>query len=338
MTARIAVAAFASQVWPDGGGRSDAELLGPVVDRALEASGVPREDIGVVCSAGSEFASGMVGSIMDVFDVLPCWPPRTHTHLEGDGAFAAYEAWVRLLAGEAAAALVCAYGRPLAEDPASLLTLQLDPYLVAPLGPRSHHVAALQARALLNSGRYEEQDLAAVTGARRGMPVDQVLAQPAVASPLRSGDCSTSCAGAAAMVLVTAQRAVPGRPAAWITGIDQRIDSGALGGRDLARSPSIEIAADRLGLPGTGIDVLECHAPYSHQELIIRDALRAARIGSVNPSGGALPADPLPVTGLIRVGTAAACVLDGRARRAVGHATSGPCLQHNLLCLLEAGR
>ena len=84
--------------------------------------------------------------------------------------------------------------------------------------------------------------------------------------------------------------------------------------------------------------MLECHAPYSRQELIIRDALRAARIGSVNPSGGALPADPLPVTGLIRVGTAAACVLDGRARRAVGHATSGPCLQHNLLCLLEAGR
>jgi hypothetical protein len=43
-------------------------------------------------------------------------------------------------------------------------------------------------------------------------------------------------------------------------------------------------------------------------------------------------------TGLIRIGTAAQTILDGHAERTVGHATNGPCLQHNLLCLMERDR
>ena len=40
--------------------------------------------------------------------------------------------------------------------------------------------------------------------------------------------------------------------------------------------------------------------------------------------------------GMIRIGEAARRVMDGSARRAIGHATSGPCLQQNLVCVLEA--
>ncbi|HSR24673.1 MAG TPA: lipid-transfer protein, partial [Candidatus Eisenbacteria bacterium] len=53
-------------------------------------------------------------------------------------------------------------------------------------------------------------------------------------------------------------------------------------------------------------------------------------------SGGALAANPVMVAGLVRVGEAARRVMDGSARRAVAHATSGPCLQQNLVCVLEA--
>jgi acetyl-CoA acetyltransferase len=58
----------------------------------------------------------------------------------------------------------------------------------------------------------------------------------------------------------------------------------------------------------------------------------------VNPSGGALAANPLMVAGLIRIGEAARRIMDGDAKRAVAHATSGPCLQQNLVCVLEGGR
>ena len=40
-------------------------------------------------------------------------------------------------------------------------------------------------------------------------------------------------------------------------------------------------------------------------------------------------------TGLIRVIEAADRIAAGSARRAVAHASSGPALQQNLLCLLE---
>jgi acetyl-CoA acetyltransferase len=337
---RVAIVGVASDVRLDGDGLGDAELLAPVIDHALAESGLARDDIGVVCSAGSEFLNGVVGSVMGAFDALPCWPPRTHSHLEGDGGFALYEAWVRLLAGEADAALVCAYSRPLAPDPRSVLALQLDPYLLAPLAVGDRHVAALQARALIDAGRFSEADFAAVVSARRpGQRVDDVLRHPYVASPLREPDCSTICVGAAAVVLAgenLAEKCV--RHPAWITDLDQRVETHAFGQRDLTRSPSIEAAAVRLGLRASGIDVLELHAPFSHQELVVVDAIGAEQVDALNPSGGALPADPVMATGLIRVGAAAEVVLRGEAHRAVGHATNGPCLQHNLLCVLERDR
>jgi hypothetical protein len=39
--------------------------------------------------------------------------------------------------------------------------------------------------------------------------------------------------------------------------------------------------------------------------------------------------------GLIRIGEAASRIRLGEAQRAVAHATSGPCLQQNLVCVLE---
>jgi hypothetical protein len=40
-------------------------------------------------------------------------------------------------------------------------------------------------------------------------------------------------------------------------------------------------------------------------------------------------------TGLVRVLEAANRIAAGEAQRAVAHASSGPCLQQNLVCVLE---
>jgi hypothetical protein len=288
----VSITAAVGVVAPMGDGRSDAEILAPVVEEALAAAGVGRDDVEIICSASSEFLNGVVGTVMGAFDAFPGWPPRTHSHLDGDGAFALYEAWIRLLAGEAETALVCAHGRPLADDPRRVLDLQLDPYYLVPLAPRPQDLAGLQASGPFTSSKV--------------------------------------CAGAAAVVLSV------NRPGVRIAGIEQRFDTHALGARDLTTSPSIAAASAALGLRGSVIDVLEVHAPFSHQEQIVVDAIGARTIGTLNPSGGALAADPITVTGLIRVVEAANAVARGEAVRAVAHATNGPCLQHNSLCLLEA--
>jgi hypothetical protein len=283
----VAIVGASGATAPVGDGRNDAELLAPVVDDALTNAGVTRDDIGIVCSAGSEFLNGVVGGVMGAFDAFPGWPPRIHSHLEGDGAFALEEAWVRLLAGEAEAALVCAWSRPLATEPRRVLDLQLDPYVVAPLAPRPQDLAGLQT------------------------------STPFTALPV--------CAGAAAVVLAI------DRPGATVAGIEQRVETHHLGARDLGASRSTAAAAAALGLPGSTVDVVEVHAPFSHQVRLVVDAIDAD-VGEVRVAAS----DPIMVTGLLRVVAAANAVLAGEARRAVAHGTNGPCLQHNVLCLLES--
>jgi hypothetical protein len=162
-----------------------------------------------------------------------------------------------------------------------------------------------------------------------------------VAEPLRAHDCAPVGDGAAAVIIATADRAreLCERPA-WISGFAHRVDSGSLGARDLLAVPSATGAASAAGV-GSGsvdvasIEVAELHAPFSHQELLLREALGLGEGVVVNPSGGALCGNPMFAAGLARIGLAARAVMSGRAGRALGHATSGPALQQNLVCVLS---
>jgi acetyl-CoA acetyltransferase len=95
------------------------------------------------------------------------------------------------------------------------------------------------------------------------------------------------------------------------------------------------LAGEKAGVGAKKVDVAELHAPYAHQELILAEALGLGEGVDVNPSGGALAANPMMSAGLIRIGESAQRIWSGEADRAVAHATSGPCLQQNLVCVLE---
>jgi acetyl-CoA acetyltransferase len=343
----VAVIAFA-QMAPVGAERTrdEIEMLLPVIAEAIERSGIARRDIGFTVSGSCDFLVGRPFSFVMALDPVGAWPPISESHVEMDGAWALYEAWVRLQHGDVDSALVYAFGRPSLGDPRDVLVMQLDPYVQTPLSPDPIAVAALQARAMIDAGGASERDLAAVAaralgagGADVDALLDALLAAPYVASPLRAHDCSRICDGAAAIVLAAGDlaRRVCRRPA-WIRGIDHRIEPHSIGARDLTRSVSTELAARAAGATATDVhvDVAELHAPFTHQELLLRRALGLGDGVSINPSGGALAADPLMVTGLTRIGEAARRIHDGTARRVVAHATSGPCLQQNLVCVMEA--
>jgi acetyl-CoA acetyltransferase len=165
---------------------------------------------------------------------------------------------------------------------------------------------------------------------------DALLDEPMFVDPLRLHDCPPVTDGGAALVLAAGDKAreLCERPA-WIRGIDHRIEPHNLGLRDLTRSVSTEQAAANAGVGDRPVDLAELHAPFTHQELILRRSLGLGEGVSVNPSGGALAANVVMASGLIRLGEAATRVTKGEADRAVAHATSGPCLQQNLVCVLE---
>jgi acetyl-CoA acetyltransferase len=326
----VAVVAFAETAGGAESTTSGVEMLVPAIRTALESAGLGRRDIGFWCSGSSDYLAGRAFSFVQAVDAIGAVPPIMESHVEMDGAWALYEAWVKLLTGEADTALVYGFGKGTAGDLRRVLALQLDPYLVAPLWPDAVGVAAMQARLGIEAGLWSEKDMAEVAAARLGLAPAGLLSQEYVADPLRAHDCAPYADGASVVILASGSRAreLCERPA-WITGITHRIDSGSLGARDLLSVPSVD--------PVTGsLDVAELHAPFSHQEILLRGALSLPPGTLVNPSGGVLGrGNPMFAAGLARIGWAARSVLSGAARCALGHATSGPCLQQNLVCLLE---
>jgi acetyl-CoA acetyltransferase len=357
MTEPVAIVSFAqSKNVRREDHRNEVEMLMPVVAEAFGNVGMTKDDVGFVCSGSSDYLVGAPFSFVMALDAVGAWPPLRESHVEMDGAWALYEAWTVLREGEVDTAFVYSFGRSSPSNLSKVLALQLDPYYMAPLWPDPVSLAALQARALIDERGATEEDFAEVSARSRRSAmhnpyaqvsgdhsVDELMQDDYVASPLRRHALPPISDGAAAIVLAAGDRArsLVENPA-WITGMDHRIETHALGARDLTKSPSTRRAAVGARLmadeaqTAIHVDVAELHAPFAHQELILKDALGIGDGVDVNPSGGALAANALMVAGLVRFGEAAQRIMDGTASTAVAHATSGPCLQQNLVCSLSA--
>jgi acetyl-CoA acetyltransferase len=361
----VAVVGFAqSPVERHGSGTTNGvEMLVPIFAEVRQATGLAKDDIDFWCSGSSDYLAGRAFSFVSAVDAIGAFPPIMESHVEMDGAWALYEAWVKILTGEADIALAYGFGKSSAGLLRRVLALQLDPYLLAPLWPDSVSIAALQARLGIEAGLWTEEQMADVAARNRAAAVtnpqaqvsgavtaEKLLAEPYVADPLRAHDCAPVGDGAAVVILASAERArdLCERPA-WITGFEHRIDSASLGARDLTQAPSAAAAAvaagvadgrGRAGGPGRAgggnLDAAEVHAPFTHQEILLRGALGLGDDVTMNPSGGALCGNPMFAAGLARIGSAAQEIISGRAGRTLGHATSGPALQQNLVCVMEA--
>ncbi|MET1002347.1 MAG: thiolase domain-containing protein [Acidimicrobiia bacterium] len=347
----VAVVSFAYSAVAKDVLHNEVEMIVPVVREAVAVSGIPREDLGFVCSGSLDYLQGGPFAFVMGLDGVGAWPPKRESHVEMDAAWALYEAWVAIQTGEVDSALVYGFGKSSTGDLHEIMTLQTDPYYVAPLWPSMVDMAALQATAYLDAAGFDETNLAevAVRSQRNGTSnahavraagdatIDSVLAEPVTHHPLRDADIAPITDGAAAIVLAAGDlaRSVCARPA-WIRGIEHRIEAHGLGVRDLTRSESTELAARAAGIDEFPLDVVELHAQFSHEELILADALRLDGETDINPSGGPLAANPVMSTGLIRIGEVARRITAGEAERGLAHASSGPCLQQNLVCILEA--
>ena len=276
-------------------------------------------------------------------------PPISESHVEQDGAWALYEAWVKLQCGDIDTAFVYSYGKSSPGSLRDVLATQMDPYYVAPLWPDAFAIEAMAARQMLEQGFVSEQQLAEIASRSRAhaasnphavrttpKSVDEILAEDYAMAPLRPSDLPASSDGGAVIVLAADDKAreLCDRPA-WIRGIDHRSDAHTLGVRDLTTSMSARIAAEKAGVGNDKIDIAELHAPFSTSEAVLTKALGLGEDTVINPSGGAQAAHTMMASGLIRIGEAAQRISRGDADRAVATAASGPCLQQNLVAVLE---
>jgi acetyl-CoA acetyltransferase len=345
----VAVVGFAQteQVREHPGTTNGVEMLIPIFREVYDQLGIDKGDIGFWCSGSSDYLAGRAFSFISAIDAIGPVPPINESHVEADAAWALYEAWVKIQTGEVDTALIYGFGKSSAGDLRRTMALQLDPYTLAPLYPDSVAVAGLQARLGIDAGKWSEREMADVAVRSRrdaetnpyaqlagSKDADELLAEPYLADPLRRHDCAPITDGAAVIVLAADGRAreLSERPA-WITGIAHRVDSAHLGARDLTVSPSTVAAAADAGIDG--VEVAELQTPFTHQELILRSELGLSDSVRITPSGGALAGNPMFAAGLVRIGEAARRIGDGSAGKVLAHATSGPALQHNLVCVME---
>ena len=85
---------------------NEVEMIQPVIQTVLEQIDAKISDIGFTCSGSSDYLAGQAFSFVMTLDAVGAWPPIVESHVEMDGAWALYEAWLKIQSGHADTALV----------------------------------------------------------------------------------------------------------------------------------------------------------------------------------------------------------------------------------------
>lgn len=332
--------------------KTEAQMLLEVVSGAVDDVGITRREVDFTCAGSCDYVAGQAFSFVQNIDAVGAWPPKRDSHVEMDGAWALYEAYLRLQLGDIDVACAMGSGRSSTADPATIYPMEMDPFYLAPIGADATSFAALQARQLLDAGAVTERQMAEIAARTRrdarsnphaqvtgDFDVDALLATDYVRAPLRKHDLPPVTDGACAVVIARRDRALElcERPA-WITGFAHFSELHYPGLRDLRNAASATLAAKAAGVEEAPIEVAEIQSAYTHEEPLLVDALGLGGDVSINPSGGPLAANPIMATGLVRIAEAARQIRDVGKQRTLAHSTSGPCLQQNLVCILEGDR
>ncbi|MBU4489175.1 MAG: thiolase family protein [Actinobacteria bacterium] len=359
-------------------GETPQSLIYSVVTGALDSCGLSIQDIDVVIDAGSDFLDGRGISSCVTADAMGA-QFKEESKVAGDGLLAAIYAYMRIASGLCSTAVVVAYGKSSESSVRKQARTMAEPFYLRSLGLDALSAGALQARAFMRHYGIDPGACAAVAVKNRRagvknphaqlteeLTLDQVERSPEIMSPIRKLEACPITDGACAVVLAEGRMARSiGARTAWITGIGHSADAYSPGVRELQRAASAKRAArsayEMAGVsdPLSELDLLEVSEFYAYQELMLYEALGLCGEGEsadileagvtgpggraqVNPSGGALCANPLVATGLVRLAEASAQV-SGRAgglqvegaRKALAHAGGGLAMQTAACIVVE---
>jgi len=302
---------------------------------------------------------------------------RPEEKVAADGAQGVYYAVANILSGHHDCVLLVGHSKESQSASRNMIThLAFDPFFTRPVGLDYVQAAALQARAYLAKSGVTETQLAEIVVRSRQwaaknpvandqaqVTVEEVLASPYLADPIREKFVYPVSDGSVAMILASEKRAkeLCDNPV-WVSGVGNCYDTFYLGERDLAGNMNLEKAAARAyemaGMStGQDSDLVEISDQYAHQLPQYAEGLGLCGAGeggqwlanggmetyNVNRSGGMLAGNPLMLGGLARV---AECVLQLRgeagerqvpdARRAVAQGATGPAGQLQTVVVLDA--
>ena len=158
----VAIVSFETAPLDQPPGMSETTMLLPTITDALHTRRPDAcRDVQFTCSGSDDYLTGGMFTIVQMLEAAARGRRYSESHVEMDGAWALYEAYVRLLHGDIDIALVYASVRAgLSVSLRETLTLQFDPYYLVPLGADYVSLSALQAQAVLAATGRTQRDLA----------------------------------------------------------------------------------------------------------------------------------------------------------------------------------
>lgn len=365
---RVAVVSSAqTELRPVWAGAQHIDLISAVVAQVFKGTGLTLDDVDFVFDSGSDVLDGRSISNCGFLGALGAHH-KEESRVEEDGLWAAQYAVTKIASGAAKVGLVVAYSKPSESEARAFYASQVEPFFQRPVGFDHVVASGLQAQRYLADAEATPADLAALTERRwaaaraRGRvamdaapDAEAVLAAAPVATPLTELMLARPVDGACAVLLASADiaRRVCPRPV-WVTGMGSAMDRHAFATRTPGRIEACDAAAAmarrHAGWGDMRPDVAELSASSAVGEFMVMEAVGLAEPGcaaryaggaAVNLSGGALPADPIMATGLVRLSEAARQLAVPRdyglasAARAVVHGASGVGMQSHCVFTLE---
>ena len=345
------------------------DLIGAAVDAVLRGSGLRIADVDVVIDCGSDVLDGRSISNCGFLGAMG-GHHKEESRVEEDGLFGAVYGTTKIACGSASVALIVAYSKPSESDVSAYYSTLTDPFYQRAIGLDHLSAAGLMANQYLSSTDADEAALLRIAeqawrkvGQNSSVELASlptradIEASPMVAEPLRAQQISRPVDGAVAVLLATeaVARRVTADPV-WVTGMGTAMDSHFLADRapgqlEAARAAAV-MATRKAGISDVStIGLAELSASSAATEAMVVEALGFAPAGhgvdayaegsavEVNPSGGAIPADPIMATGLVRLHEASARLAgrlgDTSATRAIAHGAGGLGMQNHCVFTLE---
>jgi acetyl-CoA C-acetyltransferase len=367
---RVAIVASAqTELRPAWANAQHIDLISSVVASVFKGTGLALDDVDFVIDSGSDVLDGRSISNCGFLGALGAHH-KEEARVEEDGLWAALYGVNKIRSGASSVGLIVAYSKPSESDVNAYWASQCEPFYQRPVGFDQRAANGIQAQRYLASHGTRERDLAELVARRwtdaaaNGdvsvdvMPdADTVLASGGGATPLTSMMLARPVDGAVAVLLATetiARRT--SRAPVVVTGMGSAMSGHAFATREKGKLGSCEAAAAmalrNAGWDSASPDIAEVSASSIVGELMAIEALGLAQSGeglaaandgkvAINRSGGALPADPIMATGLVRLAQAAkqmsAAAIGGLAapKRAIVHGAGGVAMQNNCVFTLE---
>lgn len=344
------------------------DLISSVVTGVFKGTGITLDDVDFIIDSGSDVLDGRSISNCGFLGALGAHH-KEEARVEEDGLWGALYGVNKIRSGASSIGLIVAYSKPSESDVDLYWSSMVEPFYQRPVGFGQKAALGLQAQRYLAAHGITDAALAQIVAKRwaaaaanpkvaTGDAPDAaaVLASAEAAAPLTDLMIARPVDGAVAVLLCNedvARRS--GRPPVFITGMGTSMETHSFAERSANRLDSVvnatRMALGKAGWDSAGVaDVVETSGSSVVGELLTLEGLGLAAEGcgvdaalddKVNRSGGALPADPIMATGLVRLAEAAkqlatpAHSASAAPARAIVHGTGGVAMQTNCVFTLE---